>query len=89
MPWVLRPTEGASATLRTQATQAWGEANARSRGRLFAFGHDAWLLQRSLRAGTAGTVDGASGRLSVDPAGYVRRELDWAVVRAGTARLLE
>jgi outer membrane PBP1 activator LpoA protein len=89
MPWVLRPTEGVSGTLRSQSTAAWGGTNPRNRGRLFAFGHDAWLLQRALRAGATQSIEGASGRLAVDAAGYVRRELDWATVRSGSARPLE
>ncbi len=89
MPWVLRPTEGVSGALGAQSTAAWGAAGLRTRGRLFAFGHDAWLLQRALRTGAPQGVDGASGRLSVDPDGYVRRELDFAVVRSGSARPLE
>ena len=68
----------------------WGE-DTRSRGRLFAFGHDAWILQTALRASVTGPstgIEGATGRLSIDPDGYIRRDLDWAEIKGGVPRLL-
>lgn len=90
VPWLLQATEGPAGALRQQATQAWGE-DTRSRGRLFAFGHDAWILQTALRASVTGPstgIEGATGRLSIDPDGYIRRDLDWAEIKGGVPRLL-
>jgi outer membrane PBP1 activator LpoA protein len=91
MPWVLSGGPGVE-RLRAATAAAFGDAN-RSRSKLYAFGHDAWLLATALRAGngadpTAIRVDGATGRVSFDAAGRTRRELDWAQVRGGNARLL-
>jgi len=91
MPWVLSGGPGVE-RLRAATAAAFGDAN-RSRSKLYAFGHDAWLLATALRArnGTDATsilVDGATGRVSFDEAGRTRRELDWAQVRGGNARLL-
>jgi len=62
-------------------------------GSHIAFGHDAWLLAMALREQGGGDltelrIDGATGRLSFDADGRTRRELDWAQVRGGSARLL-
>jgi hypothetical protein len=91
MPWVL---SGGSAVdkLRTATQAAFGDA-ARTRGKLYAFGHDAWLLAAALRArgareATGIVVDGVTGRISFDADGRSRRELEWAQMRGGTPRLL-
>ncbi len=91
MPWVL---SGGPAVerLRAATQAAFGEA-ARARGKLYAFGHDAWLLAAALRARgasdvTAIVVDGATGRITLDADGRSRRELEWAQIRNGTPRLL-
>ncbi len=89
MPWMLG-ADGPAARLRAATTEAWG-ADARGRGRLYAFGYDAWLLYQGLR-GTAGaptTIEGVTGRLSVDPDRRVRRDLAWAQIRGGIPRLLD
>ena len=88
MPWMLG--EGGTAErLRNATAEAWG-ADVRGRGRLYAFGYDAWLVYQGLRAGgTPPTVEGATGRLSVDAERRVRRELDWAQIRNGLPRPLD
>jgi hypothetical protein len=91
MPWVLSGGPGVE-RLRAATAAAFGDA-ARSRGKLYAFGHDAWLLAMALREQGGGNptelrIDGATGRLSFDADGRTRRELDWAQVRGGSARLL-
>jgi outer membrane PBP1 activator LpoA protein len=91
MPWVLSGGPGVE-RLRAATVAAFGDA-ARSRGKLYAFGHDAWLLAMALRERGGRDVadlriDGATGRISFDASGRTRRELDWAQLRGGTARLL-
>jgi outer membrane PBP1 activator LpoA protein len=94
MPWMLG-TGDATARLRTATTQAWPQ-DPRSRSRLFAFGYDAWQLYTALRGvsgngnGAQAAVDiaGVSGHLTLDANRRVRRELEWAGIRDGTARLL-
>jgi outer membrane PBP1 activator LpoA protein len=91
MPWVLSGGPGVE-RLRVATAAAFGDA-AGMRGKLYAFGHDAWLLAAALRArnGAAAStirIDGATGRVSFDESGRTRRELDWAQVRGGSARLL-
>ncbi|MGJ4804843.1 penicillin-binding protein activator [Luteimonas sp. SDU82] len=54
--------------------------------RLFAFGHDAWLLSaylQHLATRPDASVEGATGRLSLDPAGNVVRVPAWATFRNG------
>jgi len=89
MPWMLG-AEGPAARLRAATSDAWG-ADVRGRGRLYAFGYDAWLLYQGLRgAGSAPVaIDGVTGRLSVDADRRVRRDLDWAQFRGGVPRLLD
>jgi hypothetical protein len=70
--------------------EAW-PAGGPYRGRLFAFGFDAFRLVQALRqAGVSGTISvaGLTGRLSLDGQRHVRRELGWAQLHAGELRLL-
>ena len=49
------------------------------------------MLQTALRASVTGPstgIEGATGRLSIDPDGYIRRDLDWAEIKGGVPRLL-
>ena len=96
MPWVLSGGESVE-KLRAATTGAFGEG-ARGRGKLYAFGYDAWLLATALRgealarsgrdAASAVVVDGATGRISFDANGRSRRELEWAQMRGGAPKLL-
>lgn len=84
MPWVISP-DAVSTELRTKLSKHW-PARARGRGRLYAFGFDAYRLVPLLKAGKFGnehSVPGMTGLLSVDSKGRVRRELDWAQVAGG------
>jgi outer membrane PBP1 activator LpoA protein len=87
MPWMLsveeRPTE-----VRDAARAAFGESATR-RGRLFAFGYDAYRIAISLQR--KGPIDpkGLTGTLSLDEQGRVRRELDWVRIKAGVPTPLE
>ena len=89
MPWMLGTTESAT-RLSASVRQAWGDSG--PRGRLFAFGYDAWQLCSALRARTlsagSSSLAGVTGELSIDPPRRVRRELDWAQIRGGMARPL-
>jgi outer membrane PBP1 activator LpoA protein len=84
MPWVISP-DAVSTELRTALSRHW-PVRARGRGRLYAFGFDAYRLVPLLKAGKFGndhSVPGMTGLLSVDSKGRVRRELDWAQVAGG------
>jgi outer membrane PBP1 activator LpoA protein len=84
MPWVISP-DAVSTQLRTALSKHW-PARARGRGRLYAFGFDAYRLVPLLKAGKFGNahaVPGMTGLLSIDGKGRVRRELDWAQVAGG------
>ncbi len=90
MPWVISPDESASA-LRATLLEHW-PARVRSRGRLYAFGFDAYRLIPLLKGDQATSlrdVPGMTGRLSVGDGGRVRRELDWARIVRGEPRSLE
>ena len=88
MPWMLGGdlAEAVHATTR----EAW-PAGGPHRGRLFAFGFDAFRLAQALRAvGVSGSisVEGLTGRLSLDPERRVHREIGWAQLHAGELKLL-
>ncbi|MGQ0384921.1 MAG: penicillin-binding protein activator [Gammaproteobacteria bacterium] len=84
MPWVLDPF-GPAATARGTAERVCPNRPGQL-GRLHAFGYDAFRLVgelRRLQGGGSTPLPGLTGRLSVDGAGRVRRELDWAQVVDG------
>jgi outer membrane PBP1 activator LpoA protein len=86
MPWVVSP-DPATAQLRTTLSRHW-PVRARGRGRLYAFGFDACRIVPLLKAGHTGsahTIPGMTGLLSIDENGHVKRELDWAKVSGGRA----
>lgn len=89
MPWMIS-RDAVSEELREAVRQAW-PARANRRGRLYAFGFDAYRLIPVLRSGVRGTasaIGGVTGRLTIDAEGRVRRELDWAQIRDGQPRML-
>jgi hypothetical protein len=81
MPWMLS-TESRPAEVRDAATAAFGDSPAK-RGRLFAFGYDAFRLAESLKRGSQIDPQGLTGTLSLDPQGRVRRELNWVRIKGG------
>ena len=87
MPWMLRD-DGLSGEVREAARQAFGDTAAR-RGRLFAFGYDAFRIASSLQRGAGINPQGLTGTLSVDAQGRVRRELDWVRIKDGAPTPLE
>lgn len=84
MPWVISP-DAVSTELRNTLNRYW-PVRARGRGRLYAFGFDAYRIVPLLTAGKTGSahaIPGMTGLLSVDDKGRVHRELDWARVDDG------
>ena len=81
MPWMLGVT-GLSAEVREATRQAYGDSAAR-RGRLFAFGYDAYRIASSLQRGAPVNPQGLTGTLTLDERGRVRRELEWARIQNG------
>jgi outer membrane PBP1 activator LpoA protein len=73
---------GLSAEVRQSASQAFGDSDNR-RGRLFAFGFDAFRIAANLQRGAPINPQGLTGTLSIDPQGRVRRELDWVRIKGG------
>ncbi|HEY6125907.1 MAG TPA: penicillin-binding protein activator, partial [Steroidobacteraceae bacterium] len=87
MPWMLGD-EGLSGQVREAARQAFGDAASR-RGRLFAFGYDAFRIAASLQRGAGVNPQGLTGTLSIDAEGRVRRELEWARIKNGVPTALD
>lgn len=91
MPWMLGSSELA-VEVRNHVQAAW-DGGGPPRNRLFAFGYDAYRLLGLLTGARPpgrdpATLDGLSGRLSVDDLGRVRRELDWAQLVEGQAQVV-
>ena len=89
MPWVLTASTAVTRA-RAALRSAYGDTGA-PRGKLFAFGHDAWTLAVALRAtggGSLAPVAGLTGNLSLDANRRVRRELEWAQISGAGIRLL-
>lgn len=90
MPWVISP-DAVSTQLRNALSEYW-PLRARGRGRLYAFGFDAYRLIPLLKAGQFGrehAIPGMTGLLSVDESGTIHRDLDWARVSNGKAAPLD
>jgi outer membrane PBP1 activator LpoA protein len=88
MPWMLG--SDLADAVRAATRDAWPSGGPR-RGRLFAFGFDAYRLAIGLRERTAMnsvSVDGLTGHLSVDADRRVHRELNWAQIHNGEIRVL-
>lgn len=86
MPWML-DTDGLAATVR-DAASAFSDPPAK-RGRLFAFGYDAFRIATSLQRGQTVNPQGLTGTLSIDAQGRVRRELEWVRIKGGAPVSLE
>lgn len=87
MPWMIA-NDPVTEDLRSSVQSAW-PSRANRRGRLYAFGFDAYRLIPMLRnqqAGHISFVSGMTGRLSIDADGRIRRELDWAEMHDGKPR---
>ena len=88
MPWILGGD--LADAVRSATREAWPSGGPH-RGRLFAFGFDAFRLAQALRRRGATSnisLEGLTGRLSLDPERHVRREMGWAQLHNGELRLL-
>ncbi|HXA93424.1 MAG TPA: penicillin-binding protein activator [Steroidobacteraceae bacterium] len=87
MPWMLGG--GLADSVHNAARDAWPNGGPR-RNRLFAFGFDAYRLAGALRAANGGaiSVEGLTGRLSLDTERRVHRELEWAQLQQGQPHAL-
>jgi len=88
MPWMLGGD--LADAVRAATREAWPNGGPH-RGRLFAFGFDAFRLTEALHhVGVSGNISvaGLTGQLSLDAQRHVRRELGWAQLHDGELRLL-
>jgi outer membrane PBP1 activator LpoA protein len=86
-PWLLNGDD----PLRQQVGSQWPQAGG-SLGRLYAMGADAYRLAprlTQLKALPDTQVDGLSGRLSLNPARRIERQLPWAEFRDGQVQRLK
>lgn len=89
MPWMLGGD--LAEAVRASLHDAWQNGGPR-RGRLFAFGFDAYRLAVALRErGVTNNIniEGLTGRLSVDSERRVHRDLNWAQIHDGEVRVLQ
>jgi outer membrane PBP1 activator LpoA protein len=89
MPWMLGGD--LAEAVRAAVREAWPNGGPR-RGRLFAFGFDAYRLAVALRErGASNTVniEGLTGRLSVDAERRIHRDLNWAQLHDGEIKVLQ
>jgi len=89
MPWVINRDPQADA-LYTSINRYWS-ASLRARGRLYAFGADAYTLLDVLKAARpqlVAPVRGMTGLLAIDQSGHVRRQVEWAQIVKGQPQLL-
>jgi outer membrane PBP1 activator LpoA protein len=87
MPWMLGD-DGLSADVREAARQAYGDSAAK-RGRLYAFGYDAFRIAFALQHNSPINPQGLTGTLSMDAQGRVRRELEWVRIKGGAPAPLD
>jgi outer membrane PBP1 activator LpoA protein len=87
MPWMLS-VDSRPAEVRDAATAAFGDSP-NKRGRLFAFGYDAYRIAEALKRGASIDPQGLTGTLSLDAQGRVRRELQWVRIKSGAPTPLE
>ena len=81
MPWMVAD-QGNIATVRDEAREAFGDSTSR-RGRLFAFGYDAFHIAYALERGNKIDPQGLTGTLSMGAQGHVRRDLQWVRIKGG------
>jgi outer membrane PBP1 activator LpoA protein len=89
MPWMIS-SDPVTSQIRNDVRAAW-PARATRRGRLYAFGFDAYRLIPALRSKSIDNVNGISGmtgRLRLDEKNRIRRELDWAEIKGGVPKAL-
>jgi uncharacterized protein len=91
MPWMIS-SDPVTTQIRDSVRSAWPARTARGdRNRLYAFGFDAYRLVPALRAnnpGDAGEILGVTGKLHIDDHNRIRRDLEWAQIKAGVPNVL-
>jgi hypothetical protein len=88
MPWMLGGD--LAEAVRAAVREAWPSGGPR-KGRLFAFGFDAYRLAVALRGRGGGNginIEGLTGRLTVDNDRRVHRDLNWAQIHDGEIRMV-
>jgi len=88
MPWMLGGD--LADAVRAAAREAWPSGGPQ-RGRLYAFGFDAYRLAQALKHRGVGrnvNINGLTGQLSLDEERRVHRELAWAQLHNGELQLL-
>ncbi len=88
MPWALE-SGGATADISKNVASLWSN-NFSANSRLYALGFDAWRLVPLLFKGRGFNmpVQGMTGLLTMDSAGRVHRQLDWASFKNGVPVML-
>jgi hypothetical protein len=86
MPWMLG-TGALTSQVRGAMQTAYGDTGSR-RGRLFAFGYDAYRIYSALQQGPNVDLPGLTGQLTLDADRRIKRDLEWAQMRGSGARLL-
>jgi len=88
MPWTLE-TSGAAADTSKAVASLWPN-NVSGNSRLYALGFDAWRLVPLLFKGSGFSipVQGMTGLLTMDNAGRIHRQLDWASFNNGVPVML-
>jgi hypothetical protein len=91
MPWMIS-NDPVTTQIRDSVRAAWPKRTTRGdRNRLYAFGFDAYRLVPALRSkspGDAGEISGVTGKLHIDDHNRIRRELEWAQIKAGVPNVL-
>ncbi|MGO9931929.1 MAG: penicillin-binding protein activator [Steroidobacteraceae bacterium] len=86
MPWMIA-NDPVTLQIRDSVRSAWPARTTRGdRNRLYAFGFDAYRLVPALRSkgqSDAGEISGVTGKLRIDDRNRVRRDLEWAQIKAG------
>jgi outer membrane PBP1 activator LpoA protein len=89
MPWMIS-YDPVTAQIRDSVRAAWPARTAR-RDRLYAFGFDAYRLVPGLRSNNptgSSDIAGVTGKLHVDAQNKIRRDLEWAQIKAGVPNVL-
>jgi outer membrane PBP1 activator LpoA protein len=90
IPWILQPDDE-TRRIRNILTKYW-PTQAERRTRLHALGYDAYQLMPVLFGPSTSenlALSGATGQLYLDANGQFHRELPWARIERGKAKLME
>ncbi len=91
MPWMIS-NDPVTTQIRDSVRSAWPARTSRGdRNRLYAFGFDAYRLVPALRSknpAEAIEISGVTGKLHIDDHNRIRRELEWAQIKAGVPNVL-